>query len=259
MLKDQERVNAIIAALDESIVDDGIHCELGVGTGIFAIYAAKRCRQVYAIEQDPKIFEIAEKNILSSGLSHKITLIQGDALDFHPSDKVDTLFAEMMSIWGINEPQIPVMNHGVSQVLKENGRSVPKKIINLVELGYYDFTVLGVECKASIPQFSGIPKPRIVTRSFVFNEFDFSKPNAETISHAIPIHALASTRINCARLSSIVQLSDTITYYASDSLMPQTIIPLNEIAVKAGEQLRFSASFKVRSSIEESRFELTKL
>ncbi|MCB0628160.1 MAG: methyltransferase domain-containing protein [Saprospiraceae bacterium] len=255
LIKDAERVSAITAALDECLNEDSVHCELGVGTGIFAIYAAKRCRKVYAVERDPAIFRIAQENIDRSGMGSKIELILADASTFIPPEKSDTLLVEMMSVWCINEPQIPVLNHAIKHILKQNGRAIPGRIVNTFELGYYHFDALGVNCKASIPEFSGITKPRIMTTSYVFNEFDFRQNNPERFEHTVPVTSLLSGTINCARLSSLVQLSEGVTFFSTDSLMPQTIIPLqNELEVRAGEPLHFSAAFDVRTNLDDSNF-----
>jgi predicted RNA methylase len=254
LIRDTERVNRICAALDETLHADSIHCELGAGTGIFSIYAARRCRKVYAVEQDPEILQMARANIERAGLTDKIELIHADALTFRPAEKVDTLLVEMMSIWCITEPQIRMLNHATRHILKVGGSPMPSRIVNTFELGHYDFEVMGVSCPASIPLFSGITQPRIMTTSQVFNTFDLSRQNPENISHAVDISSLLSGRINCARLSSLVQMSENITFYSTDSLMPQTLVPLQEIAVKAGDRLRFSASFKTRTSIEAGEF-----
>lgn len=257
MLKDTQRVNSIKKALDETLMEDGIHCDLGAGTGIFAIYAAAKCKKVYAIEYDPEVFKIAQKNINNSPYKDKIELLFMNAMDFNPKEKADTLFVEMMSIWLINEPQIPVMNHALQHILKKEGQPIPNKIINLVELGNYQFNFDGIDCRASIPQFSGIPKPKITTTTHIFNTFDLTRNNAEHVQKAIKIPLLLNGVINCARLTSLVQLSKSITYYSSDSLMPQTIIPLHDIHVKSGDELIFKADFKVRTSIDESFFEVS--
>ncbi len=254
LIRDTERVNRICAGLEESLTEDTIHCELGAGTGIFTIYAAQRCRKVYAVEQDPEVYKIAQANIARSGLAHKIELIQADAMTFRPKIKADTLLMEMMSIWCITEPQIPVMNHAIEHILKPDGLPIPSRIVNIFELGHFDFEVMGVRCAASIPLFSGIPQPRIMTTSQVFNTFDLKKQNAERIDHTVELTSLMSGRINCARLSSLVQMSENVTFYSTDSLMPQTLIPLNEVSVKAGDRLRFMASFTTRSSLEAAQF-----
>ncbi|PHN03303.1 methyltransferase domain-containing protein [Flavilitoribacter nigricans] len=259
LIRDAERVNRICAALDESLRPDGIHCELGTGTGIFAIYAAQRCRKVYAVEQDPEILQMARANIERAGLTDKIELIRADALTFHPPERVDTLLVEMMSIWCITEPQIRMLNHATQHILKDGGRPIPSRIVNTFELGHYDFTVLGVHCPASIPLFSGIPQPRIMTTSQVFNTFDLSRQNPEEIRHSVEVPALLSGTVNCARLSSLVQMSENVTFYSTDSLMPLTLVPLNELKVQAGDSLRFTAAFQTRTSLEEGEFKIERL
>ncbi len=257
MAKDRERVERIKAALDESLQADGIHCELGIGTGIFAIYAASICKKVYAVERDPAIFNFAKANIAESPFAHKIDLRLGDAMDFKPAEKADSLLVEMMSIWGINEPQVAIMNHAQRHILATNGQIIPRQIINLVELGHYDFEVMGIQCKASIPQFTGIVAPRIMTCSAVFNRFDFTTINPERIKQSINIEAQLNGIVNCARLSSLVQLSENVTFYSTDSLMPQTIIPLNDLVVQRGDKIAFSADFEVRSSLDQAKFSIT--
>ncbi len=256
MLKDQERVRQIKKALDEVLQPDGIHCELGIGTGVFALYAASKCRKVYAIEQDPTIYAFAKKNIESSVYADKIELYLVDALDFIPTEKADTLLVEMMSIWCINEPQIPVMNHARKHILRAGGTSIPTHIINMVELGQYDFEIMGVPCPTSLPQFTGITAPRIMTPSRVFNVFDLAKACPESLETTVSMEVLLSGTINCARLSSLVQLSPSITFYSTDSLMPLTIVPLESRLVAIGEIVEFYGQFRVRTDLERCRFEL---
>ncbi len=256
MLKDSERVGRIKLALDEVLQPNGIHCELGIGTGVFAIYAASKCRKVYAVERDPAIYAFAKQNIEQSEYADRIELHLADALDFVPAEKADTLLVEMMSIWCINEPQVPVMNHAREHILRPDGISIPSKIINLVELGHYDFEVMGIPCPSSIPQFTGITAPRIMTQSSLFNIFNFSEICPTSIEHQIEMETLVDGSINCARLSSLVQLSPSITFYSTDSLMPLTIVPLEARKVQAGKTVGFYSQFQVRTDLERSQFEL---
>lgn len=256
MLKDNERVGRIKLALDEVLQPEGIHCELGIGTGVFAIYAASKCRKVYAVERDPAIYAFAKKNIENSGYGDKIELHLADALEFVPTVKADTLLVEMMSIWCINEPQVLVMNHARKHILRPDGVSIPGKILNLVELGQYDFEIMGVPCPSSIPQFTGITAPRIMTQSALFNTFDFAEICPTTIEQQIEMEVLVNGSVNCARLSSLVQLSPSISFYSTDSLMPLTIVPLESRNVQSGDTLGFYSQFKVRTDLERSQFEL---
>ncbi len=258
MIKDVERVGQIKRALDQVLQADTLHCELGVGTGIFAIYAAQRCRKVVAVERDPALAAIARKNIEAAQLSHKIEILEMDALDFFPEEKFDTLLVEMMSIWCINEPQVQVMDHARQHLLKPKAKVIPQRIINLVELGQYDFEVDGITCKASLPQFSGVRAPRIFSTSQVFLTLDFTEQVIWEGEKEMTIKPLLSGLVNCVRLSSLVELTDGINFYGTDSLMPPTIVPLTEAFwVNAGESLSFGAAFQWRTNLDDSRFWLS--
>ncbi len=257
MIKDEERVSRICAALDENLKPDDTFCELGAGTGLFSIYAAKRCQKVYAVEKDPQMIQIAWGNIKRAGLQHKIELIEGDALEFELSPRADCLLLEMMSVWCINEPQIPVMNHALQQVLKKGGKSIPARIVNLIELGHYTFGYREVECRASFAQFTGIRAPRIMSASQVFNEYRFDKETELFFEKEVEVEMLLSGPVNCARLSSLVQLSPSCTFFSTDSLMPLSVVPLDkEIRVEAGEKIRLNIAFQLRSSLDKAKFKV---
>ncbi len=258
MIKDRERVGQICAALKETLKPDDTHCELGAGTAIFSIYAARRCKKVYAVEQDPTMIEFAEEQIARAGLQNKIELIHEDAFHFRPPQKTNSILTEMMSIWCINEPQVPVMNHALQHVLKPGGKTIPQRIVNLLELAHYDYHTLDVNLKASIAQFSGITAPRIMSCSQVFNEYDFSCQNPEHISKKISLTTLLSGPVNCIRLSSLIQFSPKVTFFSTDSLMPQTIVPLPEtIHTQKGDQIKLQIEFSTRSSVEDMNIHIT--
>ncbi|MTB53622.1 methyltransferase domain-containing protein [Lewinella sp. W8] len=258
MIRDQERVGQIFRALDEVLQPDSVHCELGVGTGLFAIYAATRCAKVYAVEKDPAVFEWAKQNIAASGVRGKIELVLADALTWHPPEKTDSLLVEMMSVWGINEPQVPIVNHARDHILKPDGRVIPEGITNLVELGEYDYDLHGVRCPGIIPQFSGVTAPRIKTTSAVAVRYDFRRAVPMNHQVRLDLPLLAGGVVNCARLSSIVELTPSVSFYSTDSLMPQTIVPLPGVRGRRGEVLRFSASWTCRTSLEAARFDVRK-
>lgn len=263
MISDRERVTQCQRALDYVLKPDMTLCELGCGTGIFSIYAAKRCKKVYAIEVDDSVINIARKNAENNNIIDKIQFLHEDVLKLSSlpdNSKVDAIFCEMMSIWCINEPQVPIMNHARRFLLKKGGVTIPRKIINNVELGNIDYIFHGVELKASLPQFSGIRPPRIMTESKVFNVIDFNSNVPTKVDYSIRLKALVSGRINCARLASIVQFAPSVNFYSTDSLMPITIVPLRrEIDVEEGDNIEFYAKFKYRTNLYKSTFEAMKV
>lgn len=263
MITDSCRTDAVFRALRQTLRPADVFCELGCGTAIFSLFAAEHCSKVYAVEMDSQMADIAAENIGRSAFADRITLVRGNALEVElpvPLDgdsrpRVDVVFCEMMSIWGIEEPQVPVANRARSELLKPTGRLLPLRIVNLVELGYYPFCVAGVVVKAAVPLFTGVVRPTVMTEKRMCNVLDFAHTVSLELSAAIELKAIASGPINCAVLSSIVQLAPDVAFSGSDSLMPQTVVPLREeISAEAGDTLRFRASVRALSDIGEATF-----
>ena len=167
MLSDKERVVQFKKGIDQVVTKDTVFCELGCGTGVFSIYAAQKAKKVYAVELDEEIYKIAKQNIEASGLNN-IELIHANAMEVELPEKVDVIFAELLSTWMIEEPQLPVMNSAVKRLLKPNGKTIPEKIINIIELCDTDYTFDDIEIKAIKLYFTGDKQPRILSESNKF-------------------------------------------------------------------------------------------
>lgn len=257
MVSDSERVSLFKKGIDKAVNAKTVFCELGCGTGIFSIYAAKKAKKVYAVEIDRNVLNIARQNAENAGMADKITFINADASTVELPEKVDVAFCEMLSIWMLEEPQVIVMNHVRKNLLKPGAILLPEKVINLAELGNFDYVYGDIEIKAPIPQFTGIKRPRVMTESKVLNVVSFNQENAKEISGKIEFKALTSGVVNCVRLSSIVKIADGINFYSTDSLMPLTIVPLrNELFVKEGQKIKLIINYKHRDSIDNAHFEI---
>ena len=63
---------------------------------------------------------------------------------------------------------------------------------------------------------------------------------------------MAEGSVNCAVLSSYVQFGPGVVFSGSDSLMPQTVIPLEEeLSVTAGGWVRVDVSTRARTDLGE--------
>lgn len=255
MLSDPERVRACKNAILQTVKPESVFCELGCGTGVFSIYAATLCSRVYAIELDQTILKVARRNAENHGVAGRIDFLPGNALEVELPERADVIFCEMMSTWLVNEPQVPVINRAMRDLLAEGGIIIPRRVINLVELGNVDYKFEGVELKASLPQFSGIRPPRIMTTSVVASELDLMVDNPLDVSISCHMRALVSGVVNCARLTSLVEFAPGVNFFCTDTLMPATVVPLvTELEVTSREEIRFCAKYKHRTNLDDSRF-----
>lgn len=259
MVSDFERVSLFKRGIDCTVNENTVFCELGCGTGIFAIHAAKKAKRVYAVEKDKNVNEILRQNIEKSGYSNRITIVEDDLFTVRLPEKVDVVFSEMLSIWMIEEPEVLTMNYARKNLLKPYGITIPYKVINLAELCNVDYIFDGIEMRASIAQFTGIKRPRIMTESKVFNSFSFDRENPEKITGVLEFTALTGGVINSIRLSSIVNIHDGINFYSTDSLMPLTIVPLKkDVFVKEGQKVWLTGHYEHRGGLNNAIFELEK-
>ncbi len=257
MVSDSERVKQFKRAIDAAVNENTIFCELGCGTGIFSLFAARKAKRVYAIEYDNAIFKIAVANVRKAGLSDKIVLIHGDASKVTLPEKADIIFGEMLSTWLIEEPQVPVMNYAVKNLLKPGGSIIPDRVINLAELCHMDYSYSGIEIKAPIAQFTGIKVPRIMTESHVFSTINLNNENQREFLGEKEFIMLTSGEVNAVRLSSIVSVWNGINFFSTDTLMPLTIVPLKKSAfVQAGEKVKLKVKFRHRENLAEAFFDL---
>lgn len=255
MVMDRGRTDAVFAALRRTLQADTVFCELGCGTALFSIFAASRCKHVYAVELDPAMIAVAQANISGSRFADRITLIEGDALSVELPEKLDAVFCEMMSIWTIEEPQVIVANRARRDLLKPGGLFMPTRIVNLVELGHCDFHLRDIQMKAAMPLFTGIPRPAVMTERRVCKVLDFQDRVDPDLSASVELEAVATGPVNCAVLSSIVQMGPEVVFSGTDSLMPPTVAPLrDEFRADAGDRIRFRAVARARSDIGEATF-----
>jgi hypothetical protein len=157
----------------------------------------------------------------------------------------------------IHEPQLIVMNSAVKRLMKPNAVSIPEKVVNLIEVCNTDYVFDNIEMRASIAQFTGIRQPRILTESKVFDSYKLNEVNKEEVDKSISMTTITSGIANSVRLSSLVKICDGVNFYTTDSLMPQTIFPLQEeIEVEDGQTIEIKAKFKFRSELKEVVFKI---
>ena len=265
MVSDQERVGQIRAAIDAHANPNHIFCELGCGTGIFSIYAAKKFKHIYAVEIDSNVLSIARENAQRLGIEDKITFVEKDALHYRLPKGVlaDVILAENMSTWMATEPQVKIANHAIAHLAHPNTKFIPQRVVNLMELANVDWNFGEIQVKSALPQFTGIKAPRIITESRAVCSVDLTQTNNLHLSiPKIRYKALLGGEINSARIFSIVELVPKVLFFSTDSLMPITIIPIQNtepFTVEAGEEISASIEYQFNRPIDEICIKLKKI
>lgn len=131
MLKDSVRTRAYQKAIEGNPQDfkDKIVMDIGCGTGILSIFAARAgAKHVYAIE-NAEIALFAELIIKENGLSDKITVIKGKMEEIQlPVPKVDIIISEWMGYFLLYESMLDSVLWARDKYLVKGGKMLPDKV-----------------------------------------------------------------------------------------------------------------------------------
>ncbi|ODV86265.1 hypothetical protein CANARDRAFT_6759 [[Candida] arabinofermentans NRRL YB-2248] len=143
MLKDEVRTisyrNAIMK--NKHLFKDKIVLDVGCGTGILSMFAAKAgAKHVIAVDMS-NIIEMAQKIVNLNGFEDKITLLKGKLEDVEmPYPKVDIIISEWMGYFLLYESMMDTVLVARDRYLVEGGLILPDKAniqLALIEDGAY--------------------------------------------------------------------------------------------------------------------------
>ena len=128
MLNDRTRTSAYLASITKAVRHGDVVLDIGTGTGVFAIAAARAgARHVYAIE-DGRISKAARTLFEVNGVADRITLIRGWSTCVTLPERADVLIAELIGDDPLAEQVIWITRDAVMRLLKPDARLVPSDI-----------------------------------------------------------------------------------------------------------------------------------
>jgi hypothetical protein len=128
MLNDRARTEAYLHAIREVVQPGDVVVELGTGTGVLAVAAAKAgARHVYAIEAGA-IGQAAESVFRANGLSDRITLVPGLSTHVSLPERADVLVSEVIGNEPLHERVLQSTRDAIQRFLKPDARFVPRTL-----------------------------------------------------------------------------------------------------------------------------------
>ena len=128
MLDDRVRTSAFLAALDEVIGEEDIVVDIGTGTGVLAVGAARAgARHVYAVEATP-LAEHAREVVRANGLADRVTIVEGWSTRVRLPERADVAVAEILGSDALEERVLPVLLDARKRLLAPDARLIPSVI-----------------------------------------------------------------------------------------------------------------------------------
>jgi type I protein arginine methyltransferase len=128
MLNDRRRTASFLRAIREVVRPNDVVVDIGTGTGVLAIAAAKAgARHVYAIEEG-SIGESAKEMFAANGLSDRITLISGKSIRVELPERGNVLVSETLGNDIFDENILEMTRDARARLLQPRARLVPARL-----------------------------------------------------------------------------------------------------------------------------------
>lgn len=129
MLADKTRLDAFYKALKKTIIPGkSVVLDIGTGTGILAMIAAKLgAKKVFAVDKS-SIINIARKIAKDNNLHRKIKFIKGYSTDLKLDDKIDVIVSETIGFTGLEENIVDIMLDARKRFGHKNTILIPSEI-----------------------------------------------------------------------------------------------------------------------------------
>jgi protein arginine N-methyltransferase 1 len=128
MLHDDRRTSDYLAALAQAVRPGDVVLDIGTGSGVLAIAAARAGAQhVYAVEASD-IAEVAERVFAVNGMEDRITLISGWSRTIDLPERADLLVSEIIGNEPFEEEILETTLDARRRLLKPDARLIPNAV-----------------------------------------------------------------------------------------------------------------------------------
>ena len=125
MLHDDRRTRDYLAALAEAVRPGDVVLDIGTGSGVLAVAAARAgARRVYAVEGSD-IAEVAERVFAANGVDDVVTLVPGWSRLVELPERADLLVAEVIGNEPLEEEILETTLDARRRLLKPDARLIP--------------------------------------------------------------------------------------------------------------------------------------
>lgn len=120
-VSDRLRTDAYYGALQQVITPESVVVNIGAGTGLFALFAARLgARRVIAVEVNP-VIDMARRFARENGLDGRIEFVQSMSNEFTPDEPADVIISDLRGAVPLFEYHIPTIIDARRRLLAPGG------------------------------------------------------------------------------------------------------------------------------------------
>jgi len=273
MLKDEVRMRTYKASIlnNRHLIRDKIVLDVGCGTGIMSLFAAKAgAKKVIGIDYS-NIINQAKQIVIDNHLENVITLIKGKVEEVElPVPKVDVIISEWMGYCLLYESMLPTVLYARDKWLVPDGVILPDKAsINLCaiedaeykedKINFWD-NVQGfnMSCIKKLalqePLVDVVDPKQVMTTSARLIDIDINTVKTADLTFKAPFRLVATRDDYCHALVASFdidfnkchkKISFSTAPNAQYTHWKQTVFYLNDVlSIKRGEEIRGEFSCK---------------
>lgn len=254
-----ERMAVWEEAIKKQTKPDDTVLDLGSGTGILSMIAARYAKKVWAVEIDPHLAEYSKHVIKQHGLDNKITVLNADARQVELPEKVDLLICEMLDTGLIKEQLIQVQNCILPKLTHKNTLMIPSRVFTYALLSFTDFNFSGYYLP--LPHFE-TKEVRKTTEYFsapaLYHTVSMNRENSPHVNAKVSIPVIKTGIVNSIKIITETEVCQGSLCLPSSWFNPPLILPVEPVEVNQGDNITLKIAYTLGGGLKTLNYEAVK-
>lgn len=128
LLSHTSRIRKFREVIERLVRSNDYVIDIGTGSGILAILAAKQGARVTAIDVNRDSLAYAREAAKLNGVMENIEFVHANFTDFSSDERADVVVCEMLSSMMLVEQQVTASSYAAEYLVKPSGRIIPEDV-----------------------------------------------------------------------------------------------------------------------------------